>query len=72
MVRETFPTAPETKWICEERSSMVWDIFRRGRKDEAGIEAKASATGPVVAWQNLGRVAWSARDTEVVADFRTS
>jgi HK97 family phage portal protein len=42
---------------------MVWDIFRRGRKDEAGIEAKASATGPVVAWQNTGRVAWSARDT---------
>ena len=42
---------------------MVWNVFRRGRKEVAGVEAKASATGPVVAWQNMGRVAWSARDT---------
>jgi HK97 family phage portal protein len=42
---------------------MVWNVFRRDRKDVTGVEAKASATGPVVAWQNMGRVAWSARDT---------
>ena len=42
---------------------MVWNVFRRERKDAVETEAKASATGPVVAWQNMGRVAWSARDT---------
>lgn len=42
---------------------MVWNIFRREHKDAARLGVKASATGPVVAWQNMGRVAWSPRDT---------
>ncbi|WP_299887229.1 phage portal protein [uncultured Ruegeria sp.] len=41
---------------------MVFDFLRRGSTGEAP-EAKASAAGPVVAWQTGGRVAWSARDT---------
>ncbi len=36
---------------------MVFDFLRRGAP-----EAKASAAGPVVAWQTGGRVAWSPRD----------
>ncbi|SFM27708.1 phage portal protein [Shimia aestuarii] len=40
---------------------MVFDFLRRGTKDVP--EQKASATGPVVAWQSAGRVAWSPRDT---------
>ncbi|MEO1106347.1 MAG: phage portal protein [Pseudomonadota bacterium] len=40
---------------------MVFDFLRRGSADEAP-EAKASAAGPVVAWQTGGRVAWSPRD----------
>lgn len=50
---------------------MVFDFLRR--KDAFGAEAtmseqtvseqKASATGPVVAYQTSGRVAWSPRDT---------
>ena len=41
---------------------MVFDFLRRGAKD-AVPEQKASATGPVVAYQSSGRVAWSPRDT---------
>ncbi|APE43822.1 phage portal protein [Sulfitobacter alexandrii] len=41
---------------------MVFDFLRRDAV--AGqSEQKASATGPVVAYQTSGRVAWSARDT---------
>ncbi|MGX9350679.1 phage portal protein [Shimia sp. W99] len=40
---------------------MVFDFLRRRGKDVP--EQKASATGPVVAWQGAGRVAWSPRDT---------
>jgi HK97 family phage portal protein len=41
---------------------MVFDFLRRG--DAAQVPAqKASATGPVVAYQTSGRVAWSPRDT---------
>ncbi|MES0824016.1 phage portal protein [Ruegeria sp. SCP11] len=40
---------------------MVFDFLRRGSAEEAP-EAKASAAGPVVAWQTGGRVAWSPRD----------
>ncbi|MFP7570845.1 phage portal protein [Marivita sp. S2033] len=42
---------------------MGWNVFGRNRAEAAPAEAKASAVGPVVAWQNMGRVAWSARDT---------
>ncbi|GGH26088.1 phage portal protein, HK97 family [Cribrihabitans marinus] len=41
---------------------MVFDFLRRGSSD-AVPEAKASASGPVVALQDSGRVAWSPRDT---------
>jgi len=41
---------------------MVFDFLRRGAQTEAP-EAKASATGPVVAYHSAGRVAWSPRDT---------
>ncbi|AVO38503.1 phage portal protein [Pukyongiella litopenaei] len=41
---------------------MVFDFLRRGA-GQGAPEAKASATGPVVAWHGAGRVAWSARDT---------
>lgn len=41
---------------------MVFDFLRRGTAGEAP-EAKASAAGPVMAWQTGGRVAWSPRDT---------
>ncbi len=40
---------------------MVFDFLRRGAAGEAP-EVKASAAGPVVAWQTGGRVAWSPRD----------
>ena len=39
----------------------VFDMFKRST-DEAP-EAKASATGPVIAYSGSGRVAWSPRDT---------
>ena len=39
---------------------MVFDFLRRGAEVP---ETKASATGPVVAFQSAGRVAWSPRDT---------
>ncbi|MFK7754244.1 MAG: phage portal protein [Sedimentitalea sp.] len=41
---------------------MVFDFLRRHSKT-ADLEGKASATGPVVAFQSGGRVAWSPRDT---------
>ena len=41
---------------------MVFDFLRRGA-ERAAVETKASATGPVVAWQGSGRVAWSPRDS---------
>ncbi|WP_050929426.1 phage portal protein [Aestuariivita boseongensis] len=41
---------------------MVFDVFRRN-KQEIQPEQKASRTGPVVAYQSSGRVAWSPRDT---------
>ena len=39
---------------------MVFDFLRRGEKQPP--EHKASAAGPVIAWQGSGRVAWSPRD----------
>ena len=45
---------------------MVFDFLKRSVPVAAPVsapEAKASATGPVVAWGGSGRVAWSARDT---------
>ncbi|MFT5613842.1 MAG: HK97 family phage portal protein [Granulosicoccus sp.] len=41
---------------------MGFDFLRRGAKATVP-EQKASATGPVVAYQSGGRVAWSPRDT---------
>jgi len=41
---------------------MVFDFLRR-EVETAVAETKASATGPVVAWQGAGRVAWSPRDS---------
>ncbi len=41
---------------------MVFDFLRRTSTDTP-VEAKASATGRVVAYHSGGRVAWSARDT---------
>ncbi|UWQ16994.1 phage portal protein [Jannaschia sp. M317] len=38
-------------------------MFGFGRKDDGPAEAKASATGRVVAWGAAGRSVWSARDT---------
>ncbi|MEO0485985.1 MAG: phage portal protein [Pseudomonadota bacterium] len=40
---------------------MVFNLFNSARSDVA--EAKASATGPVIAYHSSGRVAWSPRDT---------
>ncbi|KCV83497.1 hypothetical protein ATO10_02015 [Actibacterium atlanticum] len=40
---------------------MVFNMFRRAAP--AVPEKKASATGPVIAWQGSGRVVWSPRDT---------
>ncbi|MGD9862306.1 MAG: phage portal protein [Pseudodonghicola sp.] len=40
---------------------MAFDFLRRGRA-QAVPERKASAAGPVIAWQTAGRVAWSPRD----------
>ena len=40
---------------------MVFDFLRRGAQPDVP-ETKASATGPVVAYQTSGRVAWSPRD----------
>ena len=51
---------------------MVFEIFRRtasavpeggGFAANPALGAKASATGPVIAYASSGRVAWSARDT---------
>ena len=41
---------------------MVFDFLKRGAQAEVP-EQKASATGPVVAYQSSGRIAWSPRDT---------
>jgi len=41
---------------------MVFDFLRNAEKPDSP-EKKASATGPVVALHNAGRVAWSPRDT---------
>lgn len=38
-------------------------VFGFGKTKVAVPEVKASATGPVIAFQGAGRVAWSARDT---------
>ena len=42
---------------------MVFDFLRRGAEAAVVEEQKASATGPIVAYQTSGRVAWSPRDT---------
>lgn len=45
---------------------MVFDFLRRsagGGSGNKAPESKASAAGPIVAWQTSGRVAWSPRDT---------
>lgn len=42
---------------------MVFDFLRRSTAEAAAPEAKASATGRVVAHMSAGRVAWSPRDT---------
>ena len=39
----------------------VFDMFKRGTEETP--EAKASATGPAIAYSGSGRVAWSPRDT---------
>ncbi|UWQ06230.1 phage portal protein [Aliiroseovarius crassostreae] len=39
---------------------MVFNFLKRG--EEAPVETKASATGPVIAYHGSGRVAWSPRD----------
>jgi HK97 family phage portal protein len=41
---------------------MVFDFLRRGAQPAEVPEQKASATGPVVAYQTMGRIAWSPRD----------
>ena len=46
---------------------MILDFFRQGESAAELPETKASATGPVVAWQGAGRVAWSPRDTASLA-----
>ncbi len=42
---------------------MVFQFLKRGGADQAAPEQKASAAGPVLAFQGAGRVAWSPRDT---------
>ncbi|MDF1872994.1 phage portal protein [Vannielia sp.] len=42
---------------------MVFDFLKRERGGGPVPEAKASATGPVIAYHGAGRVAWSPRDT---------
>ncbi|MCR8546590.1 phage portal protein [Salipiger sp. P9] len=42
---------------------MVFEFLRKGRDAARLPEAKASATGPVMAYASAGRVAWSPRDT---------
>ena len=42
---------------------MVFQFLKRGGSDQAAPEQKASAAGPVLAFQGAGRVAWSPRDT---------
>ncbi|MEL6548793.1 MAG: phage portal protein [Pseudomonadota bacterium] len=40
---------------------MVFNLFNTARPD-ADAEVKASATGPVIAYQSSGRIAWTPRD----------
>ncbi|NDV99521.1 phage portal protein [Salipiger sp. PrR002] len=42
---------------------MVFEFLRRTREGETLPEVKASAVGPLVAMQAVGRVAWTPRDT---------
>ncbi|WP_284371447.1 phage portal protein [Sulfitobacter pacificus] len=42
---------------------MMFDFLRRGTAAASVPEVKTSATGPVVAYQTSGRIAWSPRDT---------
>ena len=42
---------------------MVFQFLKRGGADQAAPEQKASAAGPVLAFQGAGRAAWSPRDT---------
>jgi HK97 family phage portal protein len=49
----------------KQGADMVFDFLRRAEKSVP--EAKASATGRVVAWGSGGRVAWSARDAVSLA-----
>ncbi len=42
---------------------MAFDFLKRRGGGAVAPEAKASATGPVIAYHGAGRVAWSARDT---------
>jgi HK97 family phage portal protein len=42
-------------------ADMVFDFLKRN--DASPVEAKASATGPAIAYSSAGRVAWSPRDT---------
>lgn len=44
---------------------MVFDFLRRTGEEAGAIgpqETKASATGPIIAWQGAGRAVWSPRD----------
>ncbi|WP_299843135.1 phage portal protein [uncultured Roseovarius sp.] len=41
---------------------MIMDFFRQKGAAQDAPEQKASASGPVMAWQGAGRVAWSPRD----------
>ncbi|MCA0961370.1 phage portal protein [Salipiger bermudensis] len=41
---------------------MVFDFLRRDREAAVETEAKASATGPLMAYAGAGRVAWSPRE----------
>ena len=42
---------------------MVFQLFKSHVPEPGPVEAKASATGPVVAFHGQGRAAWSGRDT---------
>lgn len=42
---------------------MAFDFLKKRSEERGAPEAKASATGPVIAYHGAGRVAWTARDT---------
>lgn len=46
---------------------MILDFFRQGETAAQMPETKASAAGPVIAWQGAGRVVWSPRDAASLA-----